>query len=171
MRRGLPRLYTTYADWFHLLTAPDEYAEEAGVFTSMLMGLVTPGARSVLELGSGGGNNASHMKTHFELTLTDISPAMIDLNRSINPECEHVVADMRALRLGRVFDAVFAHDALDYLLTLEDMSKMIETAWTHCRPGGVVLLAPDCVRETFGPATEHGGHDGSERALRYLEWS
>lgn len=171
MSRGLPRLYTTYADWFHLLTAPDEYAEEASVFTTMLMGLVTPGPRSLLELGSGGGNNASHMKAHFELTLTDISPKMIEVSRSINPECDHVVADMRELRLGRMFDAVFAHDALDYLLTLEDLSRMIETAWAHCRPGGVALLAPDCTTETFRPSTEHGGHDGPERALRYLEWS
>ena len=171
MRRGLPRLYTTYADWFHLLTAPDEYAEEASVFTTMLMDLVTPGPRSVLELGSGGGNNASHMKAHFQLTLTDISHEMLEVSRSINPECEHVVADMRELRLGRTFDAVFAHDALDYLLTLEDLAYMIETAWIHCRPGGMVLLAPDRVRETFRPATEHGGHDGPERALRYLEWS
>jgi hypothetical protein len=26
------------------------------------------------------------------------------------------------------------------------------------------------VRETFAPATTHGGHDGAGRALRYLAW-
>jgi hypothetical protein len=30
---------------------------------------------------------------------------------------------------------------------------------------------PDYVRETFEPSTEHGGSDGEERALRYLEWT
>ncbi|MGH2636227.1 MAG: class I SAM-dependent methyltransferase, partial [Actinomycetota bacterium] len=29
----------------------------------------------------------------------------------------------------------------------------------------------DSVRETFEPATDHGGHDGVDRALRYLEWT
>ena len=171
MRNELPRLYSKYAEWFHLLTGPEEYAEEANVFATMLADLVSPAPRTVLELGSGGGNNASHMKAHFELTLTDISPEMLAVSCSINPECEHVLGDMRELRLGRMFDAVFAHDALDYLLTLDDLAKMAETARVHCRPGGVVLLAPDCVRETFRPATEHGGHDSPTRGLRYLEWS
>jgi SAM-dependent methyltransferase len=171
MGRKLPSLYSTFADWFHLLTAPEEYAEEANVYTGMLRSLMTPGPRTVLELGSGGGNNASHMKAHFELTLTDISPEMLAVSRSINPECEHVLGDMRELRLGRQFDAVFAHDALDYLLTLDDLARMAQTAWAHCRPGGAVLLVPDGTRETFRPATEHGGHDGPQRALRYLEWS
>jgi len=171
MGHKLPSLYSTYADWFHLLTAPEEYAEEASVYTGMLKSLATPAPRTVLELGSGGGNNASHMKAHFELTLTDLSPEMLAVSRTINPECEHVLGDMRQLRLGRQFDAVFAHDALDYLLTLDDLARMAETAWAHCRPGGAVLLVPDCVRETFKPATEHGGHDGPQRALRYLEWS
>jgi SAM-dependent methyltransferase len=171
MARKLPRLYSTLADWFHLLTAPEEYAEEASVYTGMLRSLMTSAPRTVLELGSGGGNNASHMKAHFKLTLTDISPEMLAVSRSINPECEHVQGDMRQLRLGRQFDAVFAHDALDYLVTLDDLARMAQTAWAHCRPGGAVLLVPDCVRETFNPATEHGGHDGPQRALRYLEWS
>ena len=171
MGRQLPRLYSTLADWFHLLTAPEEYAEEANVYSGMLRSLMTSEPRTVLELGSGGGNNASHMKAHFELTLTDISPEMLAVSRSINPECEHTLGDMRELRLGRQFDAVFAHDALAYLLTLDDLTRTVETAWAHCRAGGAVLLVPDCVRETFRPATEHGGHDGPERALRYLEWS
>jgi hypothetical protein len=45
------------------------------------------------------------------------------------------------------------------------------TAYIHCRPGGVALFVPDQVRETFTARTEHGGHDGEQRALRYLEWS
>jgi hypothetical protein len=51
-----------------------------------------------------------------------------------------------------------------------DLSRAIETAYEHCKPGGVALIAPDCTRETFKPSTKHGGHDRGERALRYLEW-
>jgi hypothetical protein len=33
------------------------------------------------------------------------------------------------------------------------------------------LFAPDFVRESFRPGTDHGGHDGQGRGLRYLEWT
>ena len=65
----------------------------------------------MLELGSGGGNNASHLKAHFQLTLVDLSPAMLAVSRALNPECEHLQGDMRTVRLGRRFDAPTDHIA------------------------------------------------------------
>ena len=78
---------------------------------------------------------------------------------------------MRTLRLGRTFDAVLVHDAVMYMTTEADLRQAIETAYVHVRPGGVAVFAPDFVKETFKPSTDHGGHDGDGRALRYLEWS
>ena len=94
------KIYNELADWFHLLTHPREYAEEAADYVRLIRE-VQPKAQTLLELGSGGGNNAWHMKRHFTCTLTDLSPGMLDLSRSINPECEHIQGDMRELRLGR----------------------------------------------------------------------
>jgi hypothetical protein len=48
-----------------------------------------------LELGCGGGNNASFLKQHFQMTLTEVSPRMLDQSRHLNQECEHVTGDMR----------------------------------------------------------------------------
>jgi hypothetical protein len=95
---------------------------------------------------------------------------MLRVSRSLNPECEHLQGDMRTVRLNREFDAVFVHDAVDYLTTREDLRACIETAWVHCRPGGVAVFVPDYVRESFTPGADHGGHDGDDRGLRYLEW-
>ena len=167
-----PKLYNDLADWFHLLTAPAEYAEEAAFYSQQLMEECDRPPETVLELGSGGGNNASHMKAHFQMTLTDLSPGMLELSRKINPECEHIHGDMRTLRLGREFDAVFVHDAVVYMTTEADLEAAIETAFVHCRRGGAALFAPDHVRENFTPSTDHGGHDGDDgRGLRYLEWT
>ena len=166
------KLYNDLADWFHLLTAPAEYAEEAAFYSQQLMEECDRPPETVLELGSGGGNNASHMKAHFQMTLTDLSPGMLDLSRSINPECEHIQGDMRTLRLGREFDAVFVHDAVVYMTTEADLKAAIDTAFIHCRRGGAALFAPDHLRENFTPSTDHGGHDGDDgRGLRYLEWT
>ena len=165
------RIYGDLAPWFHLLTAPADYAAEATRYRTLIHEEV-PDARTLLELGSGGGNNASHLKEHFTCTLSDLSPQMLTLSRALNADCEHVLGDMRTLRLGRTFDAVFVHDAVMYLTTEDDLRACMETAFAHTRPGGVALFVPDCTRETFEPGTEHGGHDGEDgRALRHLEWT
>ena len=165
-----PGLYQELAGWFHLLTAPEDYKEEAELYRRTIQKNSRIPVKTVLELGSGGGNNASHMKAHFKLTLTDLSQEMLDISRHLNPECEHIQGDMRTLRLGHEFDAVFIHDAISYLISKTDLYKAIETAFVHCQPGGAALFVPDYVREGFTPATKHGGHDGEGRALRYLEW-
>jgi hypothetical protein len=127
---------------------------------------------TVLELGSGGGNNASHMTSHFdEMVLVDRSPGMLEVSRRLNPHLQHVEGDMRSVRLGRTFDAVFVHDAICYLTVEADVREAIATAFAHCRPGGSALFAPDHVRENFAPSTDHGGHDDGIRGLRYLEWT
>jgi trans-aconitate methyltransferase len=164
-----PLLYGELASWFHVLTPPEDYAAEAAIYLAALRSATRP-CETLLELGSGGGNNAVHLKAHLRLTLTDLSPAMLAESRRLNPECEHVEGDMRTLRLGRTFDAVLLHDAVMYLTTEDDLRRALVTAREHLRPGGAALLAPDHVRETFAPATEHGGSDRGGRALRYLEW-
>jgi SAM-dependent methyltransferase len=167
-----PRLYGELAPWFHLLTSPVDYAEEAELYRGLLVEHADGRVETVLELGSGGGNNASHLKRHFTMTLVDRSPEMLELSRGLNPELEHIEGDMRSVRLDRVFDAVFVHDALAYVLTEPDLQAVFETAFAHCRPGGSAVFVPDYVKETFTPRTDHGGHDSEdgERGLRYLEW-
>ena len=174
------RLYDELAAWWPLLDDPADYAEEAGVYGDLLAGACDGPLESLLELGCGGGNSASHLKRRFpRLVLSDISPAMLDVSRARNPDCEHHRGDMRALRLNRTFDAVFIHDAICYMTTESDLRRAMETAWTHCRPGGAALFAPDYVREKFRPGATAGGCDepagrGGDgdcpRGLRYLEW-
>jgi SAM-dependent methyltransferase len=171
MSATAPRFYAELATWWPLFSAPEDYAEEAAFYERRLLEACEGPARTLLELGSGGGNNASHLKARFELTLVDLSPGMLEVSRALNPACEHAVGDMRSVRLGRQFDCVLIHDAICFMATHADLRAALETAFVHCRPGGAALFAPDHVRETFQPRTEHGGHDGGGRGLRYLEWS
>ncbi len=166
-----PKLYGELASWFHLLSSPPDYAEEADFARKLLAETGASPLRTVLELGSGGGNNASHLKAHFQMTLVDLSPGMLELSRGLNPECEHAEGDMKTLRLGRVFDAVFVHDAIMYMTTESDLRRAVETAFIHCRPRGAAVFMPDVVRETFVSLTTHGGHDGDGRSIRYVEWT
>lgn len=165
------KLYDELAEWWPLFSAPENYAEEAAFFARVLAESGKPAPRTVLELGSGGGNNAFYLKSKFEMTLVDLSPQMLAISRKLNPECDHREGDMRTVNLGRTFDAVFVHDAIAYMTSAADLSAAIRTAYRHCRVGGIALFVPDCVRETFVAETKHGGHDGDDgRSLRYLMW-
>ena len=165
------RFYTELARWWPLASPVEEYAGEAAEFARVL-GEAVPEATTVLELGSGGGHNAFYLKRSFQLTLVDLSEDMLAVSRALNPECEHVCGDMRTLALGRLFDLVFVHDAVDYMTTADDLSAAMATAYRHCRPGGAVLFVPDHLEESFGPGTDWGGSDGVRgEGIRFLEWS
>lgn len=164
------RLYRDLADWYPLLTPAADYAEEAAFYRRLFETHCRRPPRTLLDLGSGGGHNASHLKAAFACTLVDLEPAMLALSRRLNPECEHIQGDMRSVRLGRVFDCVLVHDAVCYMTSRADLACAITTAFAHTAPGGVAMFQPDFVQETFEGSTEAGGGDGDGRAVRYLEW-
>ena len=168
------RLYSDLAGWWPLMSPPADYVEEAADLLPLLRGVKrrTPDRPTLLELGSGGGSLAFHLRDHFRLTLTDRSPEMLAVSRRLNPSCEHIAGDMMSLDLGREFDRVLVHDAIMYATTPDAVRATLRTAARHSRAGGIVVVVPDCVRETFEASTESGGADGADgRALRYLMWT
>ena len=61
----MTKMYDELAAWWPLLSAPIDYEEEAAFYVNTLTGACAQPIHAVLELGSGGGNNASHLKRHF----------------------------------------------------------------------------------------------------------
>lgn len=164
-------MYADLARWWPLLSPPEDYEQEAATIAGLLRTAVAD-VQTVLELGSGGGHNAVHLTGDFEMTLTDLSPDMLAVSQALNTGCEHHVGDMRTLRLDRLFDAVFIHDAIDYMVTADDLGAAFTTARTHLDRSGLLIVMPDHVAETFEPQTDHGGTDASDGSgIRYLEWT
>ena len=170
MRMRSPLMYSEIAEWWPLLSRPEDYEEEAIKYAGTIVDAAETRPTTLLELGSGGGNNASFMKEEFDMTLVDLSSEMLAVSRRLNPELEHIEGDMRTVRLGREFDATFIHDAIAYMTTPIDLRAAVETAFIHTRPGGVALFCPDYTRETFNTSTEHGGYDHGAKGMRYIEW-
>jgi SAM-dependent methyltransferase len=165
------KMYTELAAWWPLLSPPSHYVEEAADLLPMLIGAPDSPPHTLLELGCGGGSLASHLKSHLQLTLSDVSAQMLAVSRQVNPECEHVLGDMRCFDLGREFDVVFIHDAIMYAADEASVRATLATAYRHCRLGGGVVIVPDYVRETFQPeCTVHGEDAPDGRGLRFLEW-
>ncbi len=164
------RMYGDLAYLWPLISPPEDYAAEAQFWKAALRAKLGAGRHHILELGVGGGNNLSHLTDDFEATAVDLSENMLVHSKRLNPDVEHVVGDMRSIRLERVFDAVLIHDAIDYMLTVDDLRATFRTAVAHLRPGGVFIVAPDYVRETFedGVVYSHNVSD-DERTVTYVE--
>jgi SAM-dependent methyltransferase len=165
------KLYGDLAEWWPIFSTPEEYEEEADFFARALAESGDRKPHNVLELGSGGGNSAFHLKKRFAMTLVDLSPQMLAVSRALNPECEHVEGDIRTLQLGRTFDAVFVHDAICHMTTEADLRAVMQTAYEHLRPGSIAVFVPDFVRETFVEYTDHGGNDTDRGSVRFLQWT
>ena len=145
-------LYNELAYLWPAISPPEDYATEAEDWRRALRQYLGPGRHCLLELGVGGGHNLSHLTGEFDAAAVDISPKMLELSRRLNPTVEHHLGDMRSFRLlGRAFDAVLIHDAISYMLTEDDLRAAFATARAHLRPGGLLLAAPDLVRDTFRP--------------------
>jgi SAM-dependent methyltransferase len=161
------KLYTELAEFWPQMSGPEEFKHEAALFKRVLTKSIRPAPRTLLELGGGSGFVGSHLKSRFQMTLVDLSPHMLAISHALNPEIEHVEGDIRTLRLGRTFDAIFVHDSIAHMLTQKDLKAAMKTAFVHCRPGGVALFVPDELRETFVPADDHGGKGN----VRFVQWT
>ena len=145
-------LYDELAYLWPAISPPEDYALEAVHWRQALRKHLGPGRHRLLELGVGGGHNLSHLTAEFDAAAVDISPKMLELSRRLNPGVEHHLGDMRNFRLpGQAFDAVLIHDAICYMQTEDDLRAAFCTARVHLRPGGLLLVAPDLVRDTFRP--------------------
>ena len=163
------RLYSDLAHWWPHISPRESYEAEAQVHLRLIDDALGRMATSILELGSGGGRLAAIYGSDREVVLSDLSPEMIEQSQQHNPTREHVVGDMRSMRLNRTFDAVVIQDAVMYLTSPEDLLATFITAAEHLKTGGVLLILPDVVKETFQEGSISGGTFGSP-AAQLLEW-
>ena len=151
--KGANRLYGDLAWLWPLWGGPGEYGAESEMFAGRIRSHAGIEVRTLLDVGCGGGKNAFHLKKHFAVTGVDLSEAMLAHARALNPECEFVRGDMRALDLGRQFDAVFLNDAVSYMTTRGDLLAAFRSAFAHLRGGGVMVTYPDELAEHFRNTT------------------
>lgn len=155
--------YDRIAAYWPLLSPPGDYAPEAARVRDVLatFGPVVgsdesdvplPQRPSILELGAGGGHTLFHLAEGFDCTGVDLSYSMLENARDLVPAANFLRGDMRSVRLRQHFDCVLLHDSVDYMLTPEDALQAVKTAAAHLKPGGIAIVAPTYLTESF---TDH----------------
>jgi SAM-dependent methyltransferase len=147
--------------------AATEYAHYCRHVTDLIRQHARRPARTLLDIGCGGGKNVLNLKPQFDVTGVDLSPAMLARAKRLNPECTFIQGDMRALSLGNAFDAVLMDDAISHMSCLADFTAAFRSGHAHLNSGGVLIATPDVTTGTFrqnrttvtigSPDTEHPG--------------
>ncbi len=173
------RLYNDLAWLWPIVSPPAEYIVEAQEWLDLIRSrrnLWQDGRRpTLLELGCGGGHFLSQLTPHFDAAAVDLAPQMLELSRALNPYTPHHQGDMRTVRLGMSFDVAVIYDSVNYMLTESDLAAAIATGAAHLKPGGLLLLAPDWLRDDFhGPRviewSREWSREADDRSVTFIEY-
>jgi len=143
---------------------------------------VTPGARSILDIGCGAGNYTLKLLQRFkdaDVTLLDLSRPMLD--RAEQRVCEvtagrvHAIqADIRDTELGETrYDVVVAASVLHHLRSDQEWAEVCRKLFASLRPGGSFWIF-DLVRHSSSTVQalmmrQYGEHLVSQRDETYRD--
>ncbi len=123
-----------------ILAPPESCREEIENYCLVIRKHSQIESSTLLHLACGAGSYDYTFKKHFQVTGVDLSGAMINVAKKINPEVDYLEGDMRSVNLGKPFDAVVIPESIGYMTTKEDLNKTISTATAHLKPGGILLI-------------------------------
>ena len=129
---------------------------------------LVPTGGSILDLGCGMGEPIAQylIGRGHPVTGVDSSPALIAIARERFPGQEWIVGDMRALDLGRRFDALIAWHSF-FHLSPEDQRAMFPRFAAHVRPGAPLMFTSgwshgESIGAWQGEPLYHGSLDPAE---------
>ena len=170
--RMAERFYTDLAEWWPIISAPEEYAEEAAEALRHLRSAQPPGARGARARERW----RQQRRAHEGRARPDARRPQPGDGRGVRS------ASTRSAPTASVTCAPCASGGRSTPCSSTTPSTTCSprttsgaamvTAFEHCRPGGVAVLIPDATTESWAPGTDHGGHDAPDgRGARYLSWS
>lgn len=141
------RLYNDLAWLWPLWGSVEEYKEESETAVDLIKRHAQIEVNTLLDITCGGGKNLFHFKKHFDAYGLDISKAMLENAKRLNPECNFYLADMRYFDLKRQFDAIYMNDGIAYITSAEDLLRTFQGAFEHLHPGGVMICYAEFCKE------------------------
>jgi SAM-dependent methyltransferase len=141
--------FDTYSLYYDLLNKDKGYEAEAD-YVSNLIQEYQPGAKTILEFGSGtGGHGLLLQQKGYKLFGLEQSASMAAIAQSRGMDC--LVSDITDFQLGKQFDSVLAmFHVISYLNENEQLVRAFKNAHDHLKQGGAFLFDV-----WYGPAVFH----------------
>ncbi len=140
--QGAEQAYEAIAPVYDDFTAHHDYELWLGSFLPKLRDHGLSGRR-LLDVGCGTGKSFLPMlERGWQVTACDISPSMLGLAEAKAGNAARLsVADMRELPVFGEFDLVWAlDDAINYLLSGEELGKALSGMRANLAPGGLLMF-------------------------------
>jgi SAM-dependent methyltransferase len=137
-------MFTASAEVYDAIYSFKDYAGESARVAALVRTL-SPGARTVLDVGCGTGEHVRRLATEhaFNADGLDLDPGLLRVARAKHPAGHFFESDMSEFSLGRRYDVVLClFSSLGYLVTLERVGMALRCFARHLAPGGVVLVEP-----------------------------
>ncbi|HEX5929566.1 MAG TPA: class I SAM-dependent methyltransferase [Solirubrobacterales bacterium] len=134
--------YDTMASAYDVFNKAYQYESWTGKLLAEAQSVGLEGNR-LLDIGCGTGLSfVALLDQGFEVTACDISPGMLEIaRRRAGDRAELLVGDMRELPDLGEFDLVWAvNDAVNYVLSEEELLASLRSMVRNLSPGGVVLF-------------------------------
>ena len=167
------RLYQDLAWLWSEMTPSETYLDEAHDLYEIAEDALQRVPASWIELGAGGGYlMEALLQQHPEtdVTIVDISAAMIAESQKRNPNATHICADMTDLTLDTQYDVVLLHDAVMYLGSQDAIRQTLRQIQGLLKPDGVAIIIPDVCRESFDERVLSSEVQGARAHIHFTEW-
>ena len=134
--------YTHRPELYDLEYAAKDYAGEAGTIARIVRER-NPQAATLLDVACGTGKHLEHLRHDFACEGVDLDDGLLEVARARLPGVPLQQGDMRALALGRRFDAVTClFSAIGFVGGPEGLAAAARGLAAHVAPGGVLLVEP-----------------------------
>ena len=149
LKKNTQHLYHDLAWLWPMWGDAADYADYCRHVTDLIRQHTQRQTTTLLDIGCGGGKNILNLKKDFKVAGIDLSPVMLAQAKELNPECTFFQGDMRSFKHGQTFDAILMDDAISYMNCRKDFEATFRTAYSHLKPGGVMVVTADVTKESF----------------------
>lgn len=142
-------MFTKTAQFYDALYHFKDY-QKACSDLHQLIQEVSPGAKSLLDVGCGTGKHLEYLQEHYQAAGLDLNASLLEVARQRCPGLTFYNEDMTSFQLPQTFDAVVClFSSIGYVQTVDNLNKAVFSMVQHLNKGGLLLIEPWITPEKY----------------------